>query len=181
MPPKQRINREMILESAFAMFINEGMEVVNARSVAKALGCSTQPIFSYYTGMQDLRDALDAKARELFASEVLSAERGEGWMVNTSEAFVRFACNRPHIYRHLFDTACKNNELQNQLCPLREEIVAQIGQQEGVSKEQAQAIYDAMFVYTVGMASVSLVGLYDLSDLRAKLEKAYENIVKTTK
>ena len=46
MPPKQRITREMILECAFVMFLSEGMETVNARSVAKALGCSTQPIIS---------------------------------------------------------------------------------------------------------------------------------------
>ena len=37
MPPKQRITREMILERSFTMFCQEGMEAVNARSVAKAL------------------------------------------------------------------------------------------------------------------------------------------------
>ena len=51
MPPKQRITREMILESSFSMFCREGMENVNARSVAKALGCSTQPIFSYFSDL----------------------------------------------------------------------------------------------------------------------------------
>ena len=51
MPPKQRITREMIMERAFDMFCREGMDAVNARSVAKALNCSTQPIFSYYAGM----------------------------------------------------------------------------------------------------------------------------------
>lgn len=181
MPPKQRINREMILERAFDMFLAEGMDVVNARSVAKALGCSTQPIFSYYTGMQDLRDALDAKACELFVSEVLGAERGDAWLVNMCEAFVRFACSRPHIYGHLYDTARKDRKLANALCPLGEEMSAQISQTEGVSKEQAQEIYDTMFVHTVGMASVAMIGLYDLSDLRAKLEKAYESIVNAAK
>ena len=57
MPPKQRITREMILETSFAMFCRDGMEAVNARSVAKALNCSTQPIFSYFAGMDDLKSA----------------------------------------------------------------------------------------------------------------------------
>ena len=66
MPPKQRITREMILERSFAMFSREGMEAVNARSVAKALNCSTQPIFSYFSGMEDLKNALEQKAKETF-------------------------------------------------------------------------------------------------------------------
>ena len=77
MPPKQRITREMILESSFAMFCQEGMEVVNARSVAKALNCSTQPIFSYYAGMDDLKTALHEKARALFESRIDQALQGE--------------------------------------------------------------------------------------------------------
>ena len=66
MPPKQRITREMILERSFAMFCQEGMAAVNARSVAKALNCSTQPIFSYFSGMDDLKNALDQKAHDVF-------------------------------------------------------------------------------------------------------------------
>ena len=56
----------MILERSFEMFCREGMEVVNARSVAKALNCSTQPIFSYFSGMQDLKTTLEEKAKEQF-------------------------------------------------------------------------------------------------------------------
>ena len=66
MPPMQRITREMILERSFAMFSREGMEAVNARSVAKALNCSTQPRFSYYAGMEDLKTTLEQKADETF-------------------------------------------------------------------------------------------------------------------
>lgn len=70
MPPKQRITREMILERSFAMFCQEGMAAVNARSVAKALNCSTQPIFSYFSGMDDLKNALDQKAHDVFEQTV---------------------------------------------------------------------------------------------------------------
>ena len=72
MPPKQRITREMILERSFEMFCRDGMDAVNARSVAKALNCSTQPIFSYYAGMDDLKNALENKAKETFEATINS-------------------------------------------------------------------------------------------------------------
>ena len=77
MPPKQRITREMILERSFDMFCREGMEAVNARSVAKALNCSTQPIFSYFSGMDDLKTSLEQKAKETFEN-ALKVEEMEG-------------------------------------------------------------------------------------------------------
>ena len=65
----------MILERSFAMFCQEGMGAVNARSVAKALNCSTQPIFSYFSGMDDLKNALDQKARDEF--EQMAAQNAD--------------------------------------------------------------------------------------------------------
>ena len=55
MAPKQIITKEIILEAAFKITREMGFENVNARSLAKALGCSTQPIYSRYTNMDELK------------------------------------------------------------------------------------------------------------------------------
>ena len=102
MPPKQRITREMILERSFDMFCREGMEAVNARSVAKALNCSTQPIFSYFSGMDDLKSSLENKAKETF-EEALKVEALEGDpIVNIGAAYTRFAAEQPCLFKYLF-------------------------------------------------------------------------------
>ena len=44
MPPKARITRDMILDAAFDLVRAEGHEALNVRTLAKRLGCSTQPI-----------------------------------------------------------------------------------------------------------------------------------------
>ena len=177
MPPKQRITREMILERAFDMFCREGMEVVNARSVAKALGCSTQPIFSYYTGMQDLRTALDLKAQDLFTAEVLEIEKGESWFMDLCEAFVRFACKYPHIYRHLYQSACEDKERLSTLCPLGAPITAHICEKACISEDSAKAAFNRMLVYCVGLASVSIIGVCDINNTRSVIEKAYSDAI----
>lgn len=98
MPPKQRITREMILEHAFGMLCQSGMETVNARSIARALGCSTQPIFSYFSSMDDLKQALRERAVAVYAGYVAQAES----LVDRCVAYVRFAEGEPQLFDCLF-------------------------------------------------------------------------------
>ena len=42
----KRITRETILQSAFTLLCKEGYEALNARSLARKMGCSTQPIYA---------------------------------------------------------------------------------------------------------------------------------------
>ena len=102
MPPKQRITREMILERSFAMFCQEGMAAVNARSVAKALNCSTQPIFSYFSGMDDLKNALDQKAHDAFEQTISEDAKDRNTVESRCSAYVRFATEQPRLFAHMF-------------------------------------------------------------------------------
>lgn len=43
MPPKVKVTKEEIIAAALEILRQKGMEAVNARAVAAALGCSTQP------------------------------------------------------------------------------------------------------------------------------------------
>ena len=58
MPKKPQVAREEILRTALELVRSGGDGVLNARALAKALGCSTQPIFRNFTDMQALRAAL---------------------------------------------------------------------------------------------------------------------------
>ena len=58
MPKKPQVSREEILRTALELVRSGGDGVLNARALAKALGCSTQPIFRNFTDMQALRAAL---------------------------------------------------------------------------------------------------------------------------
>jgi AcrR family transcriptional regulator len=57
MPPRVRITKEEIVDVALSMIRSEGEASLNARSIAAALGCSTQPIFSNFETMEALRES----------------------------------------------------------------------------------------------------------------------------
>ena len=178
MPPKQRITREMILERSFEMFSREGMEVVNARSVAKALNCSTQPIFSYFSGMDDLKTALEQKAKELFETALKVEDLPGDRLINICCAYTRFAAEQPRLFTHLF--------MLNQDDPLypfmseeaRQELICLEAETSGLPLEAAAKVFVQMTVYCHGLAAVRAAHKADFTPER--MEKMVYGAHKTT-
>ena len=154
MPPKQRITREMILERSFEMFCREGMDVVNARSVAKALNCSTQPIFSYFSGMDDLKTALELKAKELFEGALKVEDQPGDPLVNICCAYTRFAAEQPCLFTHLFMLNKDDPVYPFMSVEARQDLVVREAQAIGFTNELAAKVFVQMTVYAHGLAAV---------------------------
>lgn len=152
MPPKQRITREMILERSFEMFCREGMEVVNARSVAKALNCSTQPIFSYFAGMQDLKTTLEEKAKEQYLAALRADNQPGDPLVRFGCAYTRFAGEQPHLFAHLF--LLRQDGLPYPLIDeeRRKALLCDEAEYTGLPMEQAEKLCGQMITYIHGLA-----------------------------
>lgn len=55
MPPKVKVEKDDILKAAIEIVRDNGAGSLNARAVADKLSCSTQPIFSNYASMDELK------------------------------------------------------------------------------------------------------------------------------
>ena len=55
MPPKIKIDKDNIIKAAVQIVRERGIDALNARAVAQKLNCSTQPIFSNYDSMNELK------------------------------------------------------------------------------------------------------------------------------
>ena len=75
MPAVRRISRDAIVDAAVEVLREGGFSAVNARSVAKKLGCSTQPIYSSFQNMDELKAALRARAIGLHTQRVQDSLR----------------------------------------------------------------------------------------------------------
>jgi AcrR family transcriptional regulator len=56
MPPKISTSKEMIIEAGYSIADEEGIGQVNCRAIAKKIGCSTQPVFSRFPNMDELKE-----------------------------------------------------------------------------------------------------------------------------
>ena len=70
MPAKAKVTKEMIVDAAFAIAREAGVENINARTVSKRLHCSTQPVMYHFATMEELKRTVYAKA-DLYHSEYL--------------------------------------------------------------------------------------------------------------
>ena len=62
MPAAKKVSRDEIIDAAIDVLRDDGFSAINARSVAKKLGCSTQPIYFSFKNMDELKAALTEHA-----------------------------------------------------------------------------------------------------------------------
>ena len=74
MPPKVKVTKEDIINAAVDIVRKSGAQAINARTVASVLNCSTQPVFSNFATMDELRLAVAKKSGYIMPR--VYAERG---------------------------------------------------------------------------------------------------------
>ena len=104
MPPKVKIQKQEIIEAAVALVRQSGPQAINARSIAAALDCSTQPIFSNFASMDALRLAVVAAADAQYQSYIKrEIEKGEYPPYKASGmAYIRFAKEEKELFKLLY-------------------------------------------------------------------------------
>lgn len=66
MPAKIVFDKERVIDAALKIAENNGLEALNARSLAKEIGCSTQPIYLRYPDMSAVKAETVAAARRIY-------------------------------------------------------------------------------------------------------------------
>ncbi len=104
MPPKVKITKEDIIKTAVELVREGGEQGINARAIAAALGCSTQPIFSNFATMEELQKATITEAYEIYLDFIKrEAENGEYPKYKSfGMAYIRFAKEEKELFKLLF-------------------------------------------------------------------------------
>ena len=105
MPAKAKVTKEMIVDAAFAIAREAGVENINARTVSERLHCSTQPVMYHFATMEELKRTVYAKA-DLYHSEYLMTMKKppKGAALGIGMNYIRFAIEEPHLFRFLFQS-----------------------------------------------------------------------------
>lgn len=181
MPPKVKITKENIINTALDIVRTSGAEALNARNIATMLNCSTQPIFSNFETMDELKVAIAEKGTEL-CKEYLKreVERGEYPVYKASGmAYIRFAKEQKELFKLLFmcDRADKRLPKESDLFSNMSNIVQN---NTGLEIEKATLFHLEMWVYVHGIATMFATNFLDLDwDLVSKmLSDSYQGLKK---
>lgn len=154
MPAVRRISRDAIVDAAVEVLREGGFSAVNARSVAKKLGCSTQPIYSSFQNMDELKAALRARAIALHTQRVqdsLRAHEGNDTRYSSyGMGFVKFAAEEKQLFRWLYLEGDKQKPQQQDV--LLPEILETIVQEYGYDLDTARRLHQDMTYFSYGLA-----------------------------
>ena len=154
MPPKVKVTKENLVRTAVELVRESGADAINARSVATALGCSTQPVFSNFATMDELRLAVLDAAYELYLG-FIKREVEEGKYPPYKAygmAYVRFAAEERELFKLLFMRDRSEEDILPS--PDSEASEQMIMQANGVTQETARLIHLEMWTFVHGIGTM---------------------------
>ncbi len=102
MAPKKRFTQELIIEKAYELFRQQGETALTTRRVAKEIHASTQPLFSCFANIDEIRQQVFFRAEEEFVNMLKQADCTEVPLFAYCKAILTFASNEPMMFPTLF-------------------------------------------------------------------------------
>ncbi len=162
MPPKQKLTKESIVSAAVEIVRKQGADALNARELAKELGCSTQPIFSNFRSMEEVKNEVI----------LLSTEIYEGYLQRENESniyppykasgmgYIRFAKEEKELFKLLFMRDRSAEAIPNTSEEL-EKMATVVGDNLNIPHKDAFQFHLKMWIYVHGIATMMATSYLD--------------------
>lgn len=155
MPPKVKVTKEQIVNSALDLVRTSGQEALNARTLAKLLNCSTQPIFSNFASMDLLQTDVIKGAYVIYQGYIQrEMERTDIPPYKASGfGYIRFAQEEKQLFRLLF-MRDRREECISKDDPVINSVLPIIMKMTGLNRDEAYLFHLEMWIYTHGIATM---------------------------
>lgn len=164
MARKTQISREIILNTAFQMLIRDGYNTINITSLAREIGCSTQPIAWHFGNMEGLRAALLRHCLDYMRNHfTLEGDSTAAMLSEIPRRYIDLAFDHPNLYKYLYmtdqDRVQTEELIQATRFPNYEKILSLLQQEHGISKQAAQRYLLDLQLYVHGIASCAVANI----------------------
>lgn len=167
MPPKVKITEEAILDAALNITRVKGIDSVNAREIAKSLGCSIQPVFKNFQSMDNLKKDLYKKAESIYDDYTTRGmELHRIPFLGIGLAYIEFAKTEKHLFKLLFmsDEFKERNIVDMIRNEENKGIVQMVSGMTGLSLDRAEQLFMDIWLMTHGIASLVATNDFEISE-----------------
>lgn len=181
MPRKPVIHKQDIISAAVEIVRANGYESLNARAIAERLGCSTQPIFSNFSNMEDLTCSVVQRSLEIyndFVSEEFKQPHDYPPYKTNGMAYIRFAMEEKNLFKLLF-----MRDRTNESSPAEEstfhDVLPLIMKATGLNREQASLFHFEIWATVHGIAVMVASSYYnaDMELISGTLTDVYQGLL----
>ncbi len=160
MPPKTVFTKEQIINTAFGIFRDEGIESLSVRKLAARMNSSTAPIYTSFKNIEEIKQQLLEHALDILSSYTEREYTGDIFL-NIGLGLLEFARDNRTIYRKLF---MDNSEYKHILKRFEERNLRRMKKAEHLqifSDEDLAAMLGMMSEYTYGLACLLCAGMLE--------------------
>ena len=165
MPKKIQVTKKQILLAAVSLLREGGEDAISARAIAQRLGTSTQPVFSNYLSMDDLRaDVMEiVNGLYLACQAKVVAENKYPPYKAMGMAYIRFATEEPRLFAALY---LRRRDTGEQLTANDDwrHACARVAEQTGLTEAQAAQFQLETWACVHGLATMAVTGFLNLSE-----------------
>lgn len=182
MAPRAKITKEMIINAAFNIVREDGVDKVTARSISKQLNCSTQPVLYYFSTVEDIKRMVYKKANAYHSDYIMNTKTDyKNLMLAIGMNYIRFAIEERNLFRFLFQTnefsgvSMVNLLETEELLPLLNVLQHELD----MPMEDAKEVFGTLFIFVHGYASLyaNNTMIYDELKVMKALKKIFYGAV----
>lgn len=187
MPPKAKFTREEILDMALSITKENGIDAITARELGKRLGSSARPIFTVFENMDEVRELVILKSKELYSQYVEEGLKYKPAFKGVGIAYIRFAIEQPKLFQLLFMMIVPGLKNVSAILPVIEDnydkILQSVQGTYNLEKEAAEKIYQHLWTYTHGIAAMFATGLcsYTMEQIEERLTDIFIGLLTVEK
>ncbi len=176
MARKKEIYKQRILDAAYKLAVRGGIESLTARNIAKAVNCSTQPIYL------ELRNQVLARISDELKSNTLQQNFTGEPLIDLDLSYLYFAKEHVDLFRAMFvDGKFGNQMIVDTLMGLGLEKFKQQFDAEQFSEERLNHIVISNWIAATGLATLLINKMANftqaqmISVLKAQIHEAMLN------
>ena len=159
MPTTIRITKEMILNAAFDITRNEGIEKLSNREIAKKMNCSIRPIYYQFKNSEELYKELYNKINSYFYDFIMKNIADDiPHYKQIGINYIKFAQEETNLFKVLFMSPSRN--LPNTFVETDKTgfagVVAAIKLSTHLSDKAIKSFHTKMWIFVHGIATLTV-------------------------
>ncbi len=157
MPKKVVFSKETIVEKAFEIFKEEGIDSITARNVAKALNCSPAPIYSSVGSMDLLKEELVNRAKKMFMDYITTTRTGIMFL-DIGMGVAIFAREERKLFSNIFLIESVERALMTEFLDLIHEEAKKDKRFAVLTEEQRNELFLNCWIFANGLSTLIATG-----------------------
>ena len=161
MPRSALFSREEIIQAAFTLVRERGIDALSARELGKALGSSSRPIFTVFKNMGEVQLEVLAEAGRFFNNYMAGVDDYTPAFKEYARRLIRFGKEESHLFEVMFT---KKETRQDSQDPMAIVCTEAVEKAYGLTHEEVMTLVGMCWFFACGLATLSNTGAIDYPD-----------------